>query len=78
MSVAETESLYEATADASLMQDTLERIMTQHWDMIACRCWVCVEAREEGCRPREVFLRPEARRDTVTVPWPKTEGGDHG
>ena len=33
----------------------VERIMTQHWGMAACRCWVCLAGREAGCRPREEY-----------------------
>lgn len=36
--------------------DIVERIMTQHWDLAACPCWVCQSGREAGCRPRRVFL----------------------
>jgi hypothetical protein len=32
-------------------RDIIERIMTQHWDMAACRCWVCTAGRGAGCRP---------------------------
>lgn len=35
----------------------VERIMTQHWDLKACDCWVCDEGREAGCRPRDRYLR---------------------
>lgn len=34
----------------------VERIMTQHWDMKACECWVCQEGRAAGCRPRDEYL----------------------
>lgn len=33
-------------------REILERIMTAHWDMAACYCWVCDAARKVGCRPR--------------------------
>lgn len=32
--------------------EIVERIMTMHWDMAACQCWVCQEGRKVGCRPR--------------------------
>jgi len=38
------------------LEEIVERIMTQHWDMAACRCWVCQAGREAGCRPREEYL----------------------
>ena len=31
-------------------------IMTQHWDMIACSCWICLAGRANGLHPREDFL----------------------
>lgn len=34
----------------------LEIILTQHWDMKACECWVCVAARENGIRPQDYYL----------------------
>jgi hypothetical protein len=37
-------------------RDIIERIMTQHWDIAACRCWVCTAGRATGCRPRENHL----------------------
>ncbi len=39
--------------------EIVERIMTQHWDMAACQCWVCRDGREAGCRPRDAYLRSE-------------------
>lgn len=49
-----------ALASESAMADQavaiVERIMTQHWDMAACDCWVCTEGRAAGCRPREIYL----------------------
>ncbi len=35
----------------------IERIITQHWDLKACNCWVCEAGREAGCRPREEHLK---------------------
>ena len=35
----------------------LERILTQHWDMATCACWVCTAAGALGYRPREKYLR---------------------
>ena len=42
--------------DIEKMETIIERIMMQHWDMAACRCWVCQAGREAGCRPREEYL----------------------
>lgn len=55
----------------------IERIMTQHWDMAACPCWICVEGRELGLGPREQYFahkHPEQRRggvhvDTAHITW---------
>jgi len=33
-------------------EEIVERIMTQHWDMAACTCWICRHGRAEGLRPR--------------------------
>jgi hypothetical protein len=47
--------------------DIVERIMTQHWDLAACQCWVCQSGREFGCRPRDAFLRNNYPR--VHIEW---------
>lgn len=36
--------------------EIVERIMTMHWDIFACHCWVCEAGRKAGCRPRDQFL----------------------
>lgn len=36
--------------------EIIERIMTQHWDMAACPCWICKAGRALGYKPREVYL----------------------
>ena len=36
-------------------REIVEIIMTQHWDMAACQCWVCEEGRKVGCRPRDCY-----------------------
>jgi hypothetical protein len=43
----------------------LEIIMTQHWDLAACPCWVCSHARENGVRPRKQWLNFRAPRVRV-------------
>lgn len=58
----------------------VERIMTQHWDLTACCCWVCVEGRAADCRPREAWAGwrwPDQHRERVVVlptPLPITAG----
>ncbi len=37
-------------------KEIVERIMTQHWDMAACDCWICKEGRKAGCAPRDEYL----------------------
>ena len=52
--------------------EIIERIMTQHWDMVACDCWVCVEAGKGRCRPRDTYLGAERRKYpfvSVEVSW---------
>ena len=38
------------------LREIVEIIMTQHWDMAACQCWVCTKGREAGCSPMEKYL----------------------
>ena len=42
-------------AEKDEIQEIIERIMTQHWDMAACQCWVCRAGRKAGCQPREGY-----------------------
>jgi hypothetical protein len=51
-----------------VMQSIIERVMTLHWDMAACRCWVCVAGRSVGCRPQPQYLqsRDEIRDGLVS------------
>jgi hypothetical protein len=37
-------------------QEIIERIMTHHWDLMACRCWICDAGRELGFKPRLDYL----------------------
>jgi hypothetical protein len=54
--------------NAEQLQEIVERIMTQHWDLAACPCWVCSKGREAGCRPREKYLSAgEERLEFVNV-----------
>lgn len=36
-------------------QELIEHVMTEHWDMIACQCRFCREARKLGFRPRDGY-----------------------
>lgn len=37
-------------------QEIIERIMSGHWDMTACPCWVCEAGRSLGFSPRGDYL----------------------
>jgi hypothetical protein len=51
------------------LQEITERIMTAHWDMAACRCWVCTAGRESGCAPRDKYLlHRNGNREKFPVP----------
>ena len=41
-----------AEAERETAHEMIERVMTDHWDMAACRCWFCRMGRDLGCRPR--------------------------
>lgn len=45
--------------------EIVEQIMTQHWDMKSCDCWVCHTGREAGLSPKETHLK--TRYPTVLV-----------
>lgn len=46
-----------AATKIDLLTTIVEIVMTQHWDMIACPCWICRLGREADCHPREEHLR---------------------
>ena len=55
------------------MREIIEIIMSQHWDMAACPCWICKEGHKLGCRPRGQHLRHNAgdkAKDSVHVDGP--------
>lgn len=37
------------------MEELIERVMTEHWDIRACPCTFCVSARDIGLRPRTCY-----------------------
>ncbi len=47
------------------MKEIIETIMTMHWDMDACRCWVCDEGRELDCHPISKYLKTD--KEMVTI-----------
>lgn len=50
-------------------KEIIERIMTQHWDMVACHCWICDAGRELGYETKEEYLphKSEIKLDRVQV-----------
>ena len=38
-------------------EDIIEIIMTQHWDMKSCDCWICSEGRKLKLSPKRTHLR---------------------
>jgi hypothetical protein len=34
-------------------EHVIEIIMAQHWDMVACNCWICTAGRENNIRAYE-------------------------
>lgn len=50
-------------------QEIVERIMTAHWDMTICPCWVCKAGNLQGFRCREHLLpHREDNRNQYPVP----------
>ena len=37
-------------------KEIIERIMTQHWDIAACHCWICEAGRILGCGAKKEYL----------------------
>lgn len=57
--------------------DIVERIMTAHWDLAACCCWVCRAGRAAGYSPRERWLdHRNGNRERFPVPadWVQQPG----
>jgi hypothetical protein len=50
------------------LREIVERVMTLHWDMAACKCWLCVAGRTVDCRPKKCYLdkRDEIRDGLAT------------
>lgn len=53
------------------VEDIVERIMTAHWDMSACRCWVCSHGRDLGLRPMGKWLHLAKKYPVPTGDWGK-------
>ncbi len=48
----------------------ISQIMTMHWDMAACRCWVCEAGRQIGCGASDQYLRWRDKMEYVSVAEP--------
>lgn len=49
--------------------EIVERIMSAHWDLAACPCWVCKAGREIGLSSKEGYLQHrENNRNCYPVP----------
>lgn len=42
-------------------QEVIERIMTQHWDMAMCFCWICEAGRKLGYGPQDRYLQHKSK-----------------
>ena len=51
-------------------QEIVERIMSHHWDMVACRCWICIEGRKLGLASNSAYL-PHNDNSYARVPMPE-------
>lgn len=51
-------------------QEIVERIMTHHWDLTACRCWICDAGRALGYRPQDIYLHHRSEVKVAHVPSP--------
>lgn len=47
------------------MKEIIETIMSIHWDMEACNCWVCIEGRKLKCYPRPIYLKTDRKMVTI-------------
>lgn len=36
-------------------EEIVSRIMTQHWDMVACNCWICEKGRGAGLAAQSIY-----------------------
>lgn len=37
-------------------KEIIERVMTAHWDMVACSCWLCQQGRKLKMGARDEYL----------------------
>lgn len=48
-------------------QEVYEIIMTQHWDLAACRCFICRNGRKWGYGPQRKYLADRHKYPKVRV-----------
>ena len=53
-------------------QEVIERIMSAHWDMTVCPCWICRAGRRLGYAPREEYM-PRQNQNRKKYPAPSGE-----
>lgn len=47
-------------------KEIIERIMTSHYDLACCNCWICKEGRKAKCHPRTIYpLHPKEFQITI-------------
>lgn len=54
-------------------QEIIERILTMHWDMNACRCWICNNGRQLGFAPRDEYLEHKNGYKYAHIQMPERE-----
>jgi len=52
-------------------EDIVEQIMSQHWDMKTCECWVCKHGYALGLYPQDKHMRYKMEKplEDVQVAW---------
>jgi hypothetical protein len=51
-------------------EEIVEQIMTMHWDMAACPCWICKQGRELGLHARSGY---QYWRGKLSQVWTKDQ-----
>lgn len=55
--------------------EIVERIMTHHWDLTACQCWICEAGRALGFSAREEYLEHKSTIKIAHVAVPTDQRG---
>jgi hypothetical protein len=48
-------------------EHAIKIIMSQHWDMWACNCWICAVGRENGIYASDTLIRKREVKPYVSV-----------